>query len=683
MITQRQNPAYRTAHFHLSKKGYCDLIEERYKLAMERIRGFAGEDMGIYTDYVRQTAHLFDLMAEKISGTASDLIALNGQLYQDVAGDAYETSYANPAYAVKQFGRRTGQYLCWFHTRCRDAIIPAFEKEIDEVTIRMELFLQAVSVLMTEEETDRCLKETMYYFVHDYDEEFMEKNIRQMLCPDQTLVYDLVMNSDLQDPSYLYRYGNYISENEKKISEYLSGLSGDALASMAATYTEGYRKGFEMAGIDLSQKKTVQIHYNIGFEPMVRQAVYQFEEMGLKPVFSRKSCVTSTSPNRQFPYDHRYDDALFLNKALVQERLKNAEKIFEKYREEAAVYAGPAVIEVFGEKLFIPVTKKESPSYNKEQEQLSVEYRRDYSLIQNRYIPEDSYSFTIIAYPVPEIGDQFEEIFRETVEINTLDMEKYRRIQQVLIDTLDQGDYVSITGRNGNRTDLKVMLHDLEDPAAQTNFENCLADVNIPVGEVFTSPRLKGTDGLLHVKQVYLNELCYKDLAVTFEDGMVASYTCSNYEEEEENKKYLKENVFRNRDTLPMGEFAIGTNTAAFVMGRKYGIEAKLPILIAEKTGPHFALGDTCYSMSEDVVLHNPDGKEIVAKDNECSRLRHTDMAKAYFNCHTDITIPYDELGDIVVHTRDGGSIVLIREGRFVLPGTESLNQALDDYGTK
>lgn len=683
MITQRQNPAYRTAHFHLSKKGYCDLIEERYKLAMERIRGFAGEDMGIYTDYVRQTAHLFELMAEKISGTASDLIALNGQLYQDVAGDAYETSYANPAYAVKQFGRRTGQYLCWFHTRCRDAIIPAFEKEIDEVTIRMELFLQAVSVLMTEEEADRCLKETMYYFVHDYDEEFMEKNIRQMLCPDQTLVYDLVMNSDLQDPSYLYRYGNYISENEKKISEYLSGLSGDALASMAATYTEGYRKGFEMAGIDLSQKKTVQIHYNIGFEPMVRQAVYQFEEMGLKPVFSRKSCVTSTSPNRQFPYDHRYDDALFLNKALVQERLKNAEKIFEKYREEAAVYAGPAVIEVFGEKLFIPVTKKESPSYNKEQEQLSVEYRRDYSLIQNRYIPEDSYSFTIIAYPVPEIGDQFEEIFRETVEINTLDMEKYRRIQQVLIDTLDQGDYVSITGRNGNRTDLKVMLHDLEDPAAQTNFENCLADVNIPVGEVFTSPRLKGTDGLLHVKQVYLNELCYKDLAVTFEDGMVASYTCSNYEEEEENKKYLKENVLRNRDTLPMGEFAIGTNTAAFVMGRKYGIEAKLPILIAEKTGPHFALGDTCYSMSEDVILHNPDGKEIVAKENECSRLRHTDMAKAYFNCHTDITIPYDELGDIVVHTREGGSIVLIREGRFVLPGTESLNQALDDYGTK
>ena len=132
-----------------------------------------------------------------------------------------------------------------------------------------------------------------------------------------------------------------------------------------------------------------------------------------------------------------------------------------------------------------------------------------------------------------------------------------------------------------------------------------------------------------------------------------------------------------------MGEFAVGTNTTAFVMGRKFGIEAKLPILIAEKTGPHFALGDTCYSMSEDVVLHNPDGKEIIAKDNECSQLRHTDLSKAYFNCHTDITIPYDELGDIVVHTRAGESIYLIREGRFVLTGTESLNRVLDEYGTK
>ena len=77
----------------------------------------------------------------------------------------------------------------------------------------------------------------------------------------------------------------------------------------------------------------------------------------------------------------------YLNHALVQERLKISEKVFESYREEASLYAGPAVIEVFGEKLFSPKVKKESPAYKKEQEELSVSYRRDYSLLQNRYIP--------------------------------------------------------------------------------------------------------------------------------------------------------------------------------------------------------------------------------------------------------------------------------------------------------
>ena len=662
-------------------------IEERYALAKERIIELPKEVSGEYKEYLCCIANLFQNVFEvfeKKEPTTEDYTRWNQELYADIAGEAYETSYGNPAYAVEQFGERTGKYLCWYYAKCRDAIVAAYEKDVYEIVLRMELFLQVVTVLTSEEEIHRYLKENMYYYIHDYDEEQMEKNIHKMLCPEETLIYDIVMNSDFSNTDYLYRYGEYITENEKKMAAFLAAMPKETLAKMAHTYTEGYRKGFETAGIDLSKKGTVQIRYNIGFEPMVREAVYQFAKMGLKPVFNRRTNtlamgVISTSPNKQYQYDHRYDDALYLNNALVQERLKIAEKVFEEYKEEASLYAGPAVIEIFGEKLFTPATKKESPSYTEEQEKLSVEYRRDYSLIQNKYIPQDSYSFTIIAYPIPEIGEQFEEIFEETVKVNNLDMEQYKQIQQVLIDALDLGDYVHVTGRGKNHTDLKIKLHELENSETQTNFENCLADVNIPVGEVFTSPVLTGTEGVLHVTQVYLNELRYENLEFSFEDGMVTSYNCSNYEAEEENKKYIKENIMHNRETLPIGEFAIGTNTTAYVMGRKYGIEAKLPILIAEKTGPHFALGDTCYSMSEEVVLHNPDGKEIIAKENECSALRHTDIAKAYFNCHTDITIPYDELGDIVVYTKDGKTITLMQEGRFVLEGTESLNEVLNE----
>jgi leucyl aminopeptidase (aminopeptidase T) len=220
------------------------------------------------------------------------------------------------------------------------------------------------------------------------------------------------------------------------------------------------------------------------------------------------------------------------------------------------------------------------------------------------------------------------------------------------------------------------MLYELKHPSRETIFENCTADVNIPVGEVFTSPKLMGTEGELHVTKVYLNQLEYIDLSLNFQDGKISSYSCKNFETEEENKRFIKENLMYNQDTLPIGEFAIGTNTTAYVMAQKYNIADKLPILIAEKTGPHFAVGDTCYKMSEDLKRYNPDGKEIVAKDNEISILRKANMDQAYFNCHTDITIPYDELGEIIVYKKNGETITIIQDGRFILPGTEKLNEA-------
>ena len=102
----------------------------------------------------------------------------------------------------------------------------------------------------------------------------------------------------------------------------------------------------------------------------------------------------------------------------------------------------------------------------------------------------------------------------------------------------------------------------------QTVFENCLADVNIPLGEVFTSPVLKGTEGVLNVSKVYLNDINFKNLKVHFKDGFVTDYMCDNYEDEKRCKDLFKENVLFNHNTLPIGEFAIGTNTTAYVSWR-------------------------------------------------------------------------------------------------------------------
>ena len=666
---------------------------------MERIDAILSEEIiqEPFKDYFKKAAEFILKIKELVTLAETDKLSrmtleelkkLNYELYEDIVPENYENSFGNPRYAVKKLGK-VGKLLSFLYAEIRGMIVYAYECRLFDITIYLELFIEVYNYFEEADEyTYKDVKRAIYDFISDYTGDIIEYRTRELVDSKLSFVNDIIHNWDLKDFRYLYQFGEYIGENEIKTAEFLNSLTEEEVKAMAFTYTEGYRRGFETARIDLNKKETVNIRYNIGFERMLYYAVEYFEEMGLRPVIYRAAANTinkkqhlkigfhSTGPNKQYEYDHRFDNGLYLDKAYNERKLSGLRKAFEKYKNEAAVYAGPALIVVFGEKNFAPENKAEVIKLDKRQQKLYVSYNRDASLITNEYIKGEETSFTIIAYPIPEIGEKFKDIFADTVKVNTLDNQTYKEIQQSIIDVLDQGEYVKILGRGKNRTDLKVMLYELSDPEKETIFENCTADVNIPVGEVFTSPKLTGTKGTLHVTQVYLHELEYIDLTLQFEDGKINSYTCSNFESEEDNKQFVRENLMYNQETLPLGEFAIGTNTTAYIMAQKYNIGDKLPILIAEKTGPHFAVGDTCYKMSEDLTLFNPDGKRIVAKDNEISILRKTDMDKAYFNCHTDITIPYDELGEITVYKKNGETITIIKDGRFILPGTEKLNEA-------
>ena len=472
-------------------------LDDRLELATTRLREWVKDNEvselpEVFRAFALKQAELLEhavaVLADPVRMATSEV---NSYFYGDIAGEAYENSFTNPAVCESTFDAGVDKSLNWFATHVRDVITAAYEGDTWTLVVWLELFLELIGIL-SEDVSDAALKEMFYYFIHDYDEIRMEKNIRELVVPDEdSLAYTLVMKRDHTDTGYLYEYGEYISDNELTIADFLSAMPEEKLEAMAATYTQGYKKGFEAAGIDLSLKKSVEIRYPIGFEPMVKKAVEQFEVMGLRPTIRRRTNtqaigVVSTPPNRQYLHDHRFDESLYMNHALLSERMKHAKKSFEDHREEAYTYAGPAVIETFGEALFVPATKASAPKYSKEQEKLDIEYRRDYALMQDEFIPGDKRSFTIIAYPIPEIGKDFRDIFQETVKINTLDTDVYQRIHQAIIDALDEGEYVHVWGMGDNRTDIRVMLHKLDDPATQTNFENCLADVNIPVGEVFT-----------------------------------------------------------------------------------------------------------------------------------------------------------------------------------------------------
>ena len=460
-----------------------------------------------------------------------------------------------------------------------------------------------------------------------------------------------------------------------KTAKFFNKYPEDKLETLAKSIVSAYIRGFVLSKKDLSKKNAFYFDYFVGSERLCAKMIKYFNEHNLNPVLA----PVSSNPNKQYGFDHKFDNALYLNEEIAETFTKAYREACEECKDILAKDAGPYIIESFGEKPFTPKSKEENLSLSKEQTKISRKMNNEFSLIFDEYSPQSESSYCIVAFPSPEIGDKFEEIFEETANFNMLDNDLYDKIQDTIIQTLDKADYVHVKGKNNNKTDIKVKMPKINNPEKETNFCNCTADVNVPAGEVFTTPQLKGTNGILHLPETFLDDYKYTELYFEFEDGYVKEYSCKNFEDDAANKKFVFENLLFPNDTLPIGEFAIGTNTLAYQVAKKYDILELLPILIIEKMGPHFAIGDSCYTFEEDEYMENPrDKKEIVAKDNEKSILRKTNIDEAYTGCHTDITLPYEDLAFIKAVDYDGNEFEIIRDGRFVLAGTEELNIPLD-----
>ena len=690
------------------------IFEERYQLAIERISEFPGTLKGNAAEYFTVLRDLA-LLCGKERRAENCCRKVNELLFRDVSEEGYHGSFLDPDTAAEKLGD-AAQLLSLWYAEFRGIIPFSFENRVKDVTVLLETTIQLFSVF--EERTGHAgsagyadilpeLSDIIYSYLYDYAEEFMSDEVRHDADPACSFALDLVMHADLTDTSdhsYLYAFGEQITEEELTTARMLASLPEEMIRKMASAFTEGYIRGFEATGKDIRKKSVVSCYLPLGFERFMREAVLQFEKAGLKTVINRhparlltKRSAANVRPgfygafNPEYEYDHKEDLALFWGEKLKAKKLQALKNAYEENRQLLKAFSGRACVEIFGAGGSEPVRKKNAPAYHEHQLAVLREYAFRANETAQAYMPEEETSFTIIAWPTVSIAKEpegssdasalqkrYREIFEEFVRINTLPEKRWQQIQQCLADTLDRADYVEVLGAPGNDTDIRVQMHALSDPQTETNFENCLADVNIPVGEVFTSPVLKGTNGVIHAGRVYIKGCSFRDLKIRFEDGRVADYSCGGFEDPEQGRELIRKVIFRDRDALPMGEFAIGTNTAAFAAALRYGIEDKMPVLIAEKTGPHFAVGDTCYSYEEDLMTFNPDGKRITARENECSALRHTDPEKAYFQVHTDITLPYGGIGSITA-VNAAERIVIIENGRFVLSGTEELNDAFTE----
>jgi hypothetical protein len=465
-----------------------------------------------------------------------------------------------------------------------------------------------------------------------------------------------------------------------KVTEIFQKLSDTEVSDTARELLAGFKRSADVAGIEIKKGDIYNFHYAEGMERLVLELRKQTRALGLD---FKGLCTPIVKDNHQELYDHKNDFHISLSDQFIAEYVSKSEKEMTKISSCMKKLRGNIVVEFYGEDLYSPVQHDKHLPFIKEG---YMNYQKAAMGLSEKFQPPGNMSFSICALPHPHIGPDIDILLKKSLGLITLPLDVWAKAQQKIVELLDRADYVRVKGCNASRTDIKVSFYKGHDIKKQTAFCSVLADLNFPVGEVFTTPRLEETNGLLHIPgELFFDGLPYKDFFLKYEKGRIADYGCTNFDDPVKCKEYIEENLFDKKTNLPMGEFAIGTNKILDKMVREHNIpQSKLSVLLIEKMGPHFAFGDTCYTMRETQNATNPDGREITARCNEISDPASGKPAhERYFFVHVDVTLPYQYTGSITAYINNQGKyeeIDIVRQGRFVLEGTQILNvEDLDD----
>lgn len=624
----------------------------------------------IFHEYVNAINRLLKETGHITQGRVADYQETNTILYSELLPENYKSSFANPDFATEKFGQ-LGALM--------SALYYEFRKSIDYGFYCMSSELEKVCSVyrkLTESELSESSILPLYTELKRINDSGMAKIENDYTITDR--YYRKVAALCRESSKNIYRYNQPVSDQDIVFMQYINAFDEGKIIKLANHIGNMLLHGFISQGRDPGMRRTVVLYHEVGQERVVQYISRYLKNRVQYDLRIVK--VASCNKVLQYEYDHQYDVALILDHTAVKEYKKRYQEVVEDLSLLLGDQCGRIKISQFGSLPDSPEVKETAVKLTEGEGQVAL-YKQFANIInfqKGRYVNPGEISLCSVTIPNQTTGGDYDEVFEDFYRINTTDSEPYELLQQILIDEMDRAVEIEVEGAEGNDTNMCIRLQPLKDLISQTNFMNCGGDINIPHGEVFTTPQLEGTNGLLHFKSVFLKGYHYNNLRLHFVNGFVEEYSCQNFDNDKKNREYVLNTLFDNCYPMPIGEFSIGTNTAAYAVISKHGLLDKLPILLVEKLGPHFAIGDPCYARGEEEKVFNiENGKEIMPKENSQTGKRYTDPDTAYTNVHTDITIPYEEIASLTAVHSNGKRIDIIKDGIFVLPGLDELNKPL------
>lgn len=379
-------------------------IRERYDLAVERIALIENEQSvsDIFSDYFKSVAGFIlavddvslRLERDELVDADEDILKdINESLYRDILPEHYEKSYANTVYAETVLGKDYGKLLSVLYAEVRGMITYAYECRRYEMTICMELFLEIYNYFIWEAYPQmKQIRQAIYWYISDYSDVTLTYRLREVTDASLDCRTRIVMCSDLSDDRYLYQYGMYISENERQRAEMMRLKSEAEIQKNAADIVDTYVCQLQEMWKNISDKKTVNIQYAIGHERLVKAVITNLKAYGFESLICAQPVqlimrngshggVAESEVLHLFSADHRYDEMLFMDKALVERKLSVLKVACEQMKAKIQIYAGALWINCYDE----DVVWENTYAFTEKQLKLLTDYMVQRAVVLQKY----------------------------------------------------------------------------------------------------------------------------------------------------------------------------------------------------------------------------------------------------------------------------------------------------------
>ena len=323
------------------------MLKERYILASERIREIP-EEKGMveasFEGFFQTLARLIlTILALAEAGDKEVKARLTEDLFHEIRPGAYEKSFACPSFACQKLGEDLGRPLSVLYYEIYGSLLPALGGRMEEILIRMELFLEIYQAFMIEFREKGGPPEGRYITgkIGQYLADYFRQETRERL---QGLSFGESEEEDMHSAFSVWE--PFFSP----ASGPLSAGGGDEAEKAAQALAEGLSASLDEKGFGNTSAYVCGLGVSLGYEnikaltaALGRRGIRAIPYAGRLSLFDIREDLRSPAfpkADPRFYMDHREDLGLFLDESLRTRILQALEGALSEEEEALSSFAG-------------------------------------------------------------------------------------------------------------------------------------------------------------------------------------------------------------------------------------------------------------------------------------------------------------------------------------------------------